>query len=364
MDNARLKQQTPLSLSQRLFRRWYADEDFGELFDEIMSHPRFDDIFGRTMELVPEDRRLEFLSDMFMAAGNVFLTCRRKKGGQFITHFSLFTMVVHGIEAELQTLVSTPELGELAGIFHDSGYAHENAEIMLCPILIEPIAACDVGPDRIRCLVNAAIEEVSSRGAHETDGSGGLFTEEVRAVFNPGRQETSTSPEVARVVTRLLVGVRLLPHFDTCEGDVFGSMKEIHERESFDDEADDRFQAQLDSVVDRTGAFLDGPFDWSEGLGAMAVSHLVVGLGIGAAFSGYNQDRADAIHISLGSGDGDLHIALVYDGEVIGPINLPTMLAMYGMDEIVEWASEAATELVMHDDNDDLSSLLAANTYH
>jgi hypothetical protein len=294
-------------------------------------------VLEAAMMKIPGDDRVDFGESLFFQAETLYPLLSSPEG-EIDGRLCLFTLVVQGDESSLERLLNSKVFTELTRLVRQCGFAHNNSNVILSPVPLDPLSAGEVMPDDVRRIAEAMLPETL-----------GQYSDEVHRLVEglnlfPDRKK----PDGVHVVTRLLVGARLVvgdigdtrdfldPPPSTGDDDLFLA------HETARSEAGGRFLDAAQSLMEVNGLslFINSPSDWTQGLGRMAMARLQNHLGLEAIMAGLKSvDDADHAHIAFD--EDNLHIGLTAGKRLIGPVDVPLILASYGMEEITDWLAES-----------------------
>ena len=355
----------PDRIAERLVAAWRNDDvsglDESEVFDELMQKPNPDRIIVRAAKSLPEEDRLDFSTDMYNIAANDYRTLL--VGTEKIpveSELHLFTVVMRGPENEIDELAKSKVFTKVAKLIRTSGLAHDQSNVILCPLPISALAAADADPSDVRRVLEALWDGVV------TGDNGGLVNRVAACLSldDSDLREAAVAPGSIRVVTRLFVGARLLPfeiegardlfsppHYDS--SDLHGDANDevFIKYEADKDEASIRFKDSAKTMFesDNLSLYVDGPFEWAEGIGMVALNHLLGSLLLEAAISRLDiSGKADEVHVAYTK--DELILAFKYGSTFVGPVSAPMHMAQYGMDAITDWLAESAGTVFTYQD--------------
>jgi hypothetical protein len=357
----------PDRLAKRLVAAWRNDDVSGsgldeyEVFDEILQRPNPDQIIVRAAYLLPEEDRLDFTTDMYDIAAN---DCRTLLVGtekiSVESELHLFTVVVRGTEDEIDKFVKSEVFTKVAKLIRASGLAHGQSNVALCPLPISAPAASDAGPSDVRRVLEALWDGVV------TGHNGGLVNKVAACLglHDSDLREAAVEPGSIRVVTRLFVGARLLPFVSESDGDLFSpphydssdlggdaNDEVFFKYEADKGEASIRFSVSAHDLFESNNLslYVDGPFEWAEGLGMVALNHLLGELMLEALISGLDSSgKADEAHVATTK--DEVFVVFKYGSTFVGPVSAPMHMAQYAMDAITDWLSESAGAVFTYQD--------------
>lgn len=349
-------------ISDRLVAAWRNDTDSRpgdwEVFNEVMKKPDPARIILRAAMSLPEEDRHDFSVDMYEIAGNdyrTFLVGSNKRPIE--AELTLFTVIVRGPEHEINEFTKSDTFTKVAKLFRACGFAHDQSNVVLCPLPIDACAAGDADPSDVRRVLEAL-------WAGATGGKGDLSKQVANCLNVSDSIDVGNVPGSIRVVTRLFVGARLLPYkssdtkdlFDAPNYDIINADSEANDDAFVNHEVDKaeasiRFKESAMTLFEEDKLLLniDGPFNWAKGIGMVALNHLMGSLFLEAAMNRQDSSvKADEVHVAYTS--DELFVALKYGPAFIGPVSAPMHMAQYGMDEITDWLVESAGTVLTYED--------------
>jgi hypothetical protein len=333
---------TVTGLPRRLVDAWNCDSDEMEqdIFDEIMVDPKPDAVFDVAIELLPSDDVHDFMSDMFEEAGCLDTVVRTSDGEDVLARLDLFTIVAHGPEDEMEAMTAPGFFDGITRQVRLSGYAHDQANVVLCSVPLDPVSVVRATPAAARRVAEALMATALGSGDQCSAAVEELISEWPR----------SKLVGVTHMITRLFVGGRLIVDPDNTRRDLFdlpdlsgdeatqSAVVEAHALARA--EARDQFLEASTGMLEHANLnlFLDGPHNWTGGIGAIARTRLHSTLSLAAAMAGVSLADADEAHVVM---ERDvMHVAVSVNGTLIGPVDIALLLAVHCMEEITDWLTE------------------------
>lgn len=311
-----------------------------------------DEIFGLAMQMMSGPERVDFLADMFMHATCVNDVAVLESGAEIETDTDVFALLVQGPEDELQSLVSGGFLTEIAEQLRESGLVHEGANILICPKDVNLGTAAQLNPADMRSVARLFARR--------------LQTMDIRGVVREFEELTQVEqepklPASSSVVTRLLVGARIIPRVERDSTDLL-DLPIVTGNEDRDDAEYELHDMELgkakalfmtaikDALMEKGGLVsVAGPLPWTDSLASAALAHLNLALSIEADFAGWGDwDRADEVHAGI-TGD-ELVVVLKKGGSAIGPVTMPMELGIHGMPVLTDYIASLAEKVFQYDD--------------
>jgi hypothetical protein len=337
---------------------WLAEDgSFAGLFEQVLRGRSPMDAISDAVGLIDDGDKPAFSRALFSEASGVAVTLKAD-GRPALGIVDVFTFSAHGPEASFAALAMPGLFDRVARFVRRAGFAHEESNVVVCSIGLDPLSAADVMPDAVRTLAEAF-------ALATTGGS--------TATLGPIMRRLSIAPQppagpsAVRIVTRLFVGARL--RMADGKADLFDAPKRtgdeeednllaiVHAGESA--QARDGFEVMAAEFSGENGLDLvfHGPERWTDGIGAMGQLRLTCCLALEAVSEGKELKHPDEVHYAF---DGDSFWVLVKDGaSFYGPVDIPAIMATYGMEAITEWFTEGFGAVVAHDSLGDLNSVIS-----
>lgn len=352
-------------IADRLVAAWRNDTNSGldesDIFDEIMQRPNPERLILRAAKSLPEEDQFDFSTDMYGIASNDYRTLLMGANKRPVeSELHLFTVIIRGPEDEIDDLSRRSTFTNVAKLIRACGFAHDQSNVILCPLPISALAAADADPSDVRRVLEALWAGVVT-------GDNGGVVNKVAACLSldaSGLRDADAAPGSIRVVTRLFVGARLLPcesadirdlfippHYDSSDSDGEANDEVFVKYETDKDEASIRFKDSAKAMFENNNLslYVDGPFDWAEGIGMVALNHLMGSILLEAAISRLDSSgKAEEVHVAYTK--DELFVAFKYGANFVGPVSAPIHMAQFGMDAITDWLAESAETMFTYQD--------------
>lgn len=336
----------------------------GALLAEIIGVDRLDEAIEEAASVLNADlgtRSIQFLADLHseLMAGDFDFTLR--DGREMTGEIRTFFVHLFGPESDIRDVVSSPlSVEKMATSLMEHGVAHPDSTVFLMPFVIPALSLLEVTPGATRRATTRIMEALASKLT--TGHAGETLVEDLREILGgvyPSDLETDAE---GRTLTSCFVyGMRFLPREVGDARPMDDYVRGFHSPDTVKDERTenaDEGEAWGEAMAEAFPHLdMDAPNDWQGAVGDAAhavISHCLcletdlLGIARGAA--------ARAAHIH--SGDEHMHLAFVFDKGVVGPVCLPTQMAMVNVEVLLSHVKNACEELHEHERIEDFLKVL------
>lgn len=324
------------------------DSDFYDLLEEVMRSEARDNIVYAASGHIPPENRLDFVEDVFSAAGDVgIFVSNDEHESESSANIRLFSMAVTGSEQDIKAALSDDNRDVFLEALSAAGLIHKNASVLIADEAISAQNIVAMAPWRIRSIVeNFAL------------GFGDDFSLESR-----GRVQNAmlTTPELAgppdQHVTRIIFGARLSflddgmsdylddQPLDSLDGMDINAVNDWIENRgkcqmAFKDEIERRMRERNIDIV------VSAPESWRRTLDIYCVSVLSNQLLSEMSVHGLKSFDKAIAHVV--EENGYFFAFVKKDGVLVGPATLPQATSSLANKGLRQWFASTFEKVAIH----------------